>query len=113
MLSEELLTQYHEAYPREAIGVIFEDGTTFPLRNWSRKPRKFITPAFDLWRHYGFDTWFRGTGITHIYHSHAKIPRPSKSDQRFMAVLAVRWPHVKHLIYCPDGSYAVWQYGDT
>lgn len=98
--------------PKEAVGLVLDDGSTLPLRNWARGDTHFLVGFWSILWHLGWNALRHGDGISMIYHSHPQGhgTQPSYVDKTFMAMTATRWPGVNHLIYVPGDEYSIWQY---
>lgn len=110
-LRDELKDHARDTSPLEAVGLILQDQTTLRLKNWSKRPDRFMVLYGHVLRKLGWGAFSRGTGISYIYHSHTVTSYPSSTDKTFMSYLHDRWPNVDHLIYVPDLEYSIWQYG--
>ena len=108
-LQAEFNEHWLEAQPKEAVGLLLADGSVLRLRNWSRKPGRFLVGYWKIFRELGWGGLMRGEGVSMIYHSHNIEAFPSQTDREFMAVMAKKWPHVKHLIFVPATEYGVWE----
>jgi len=91
--------------------VVMEDGSVVPFKNRADRPDRFRTLGLELLVRYGWRAWWRGRGVSYLYHSHRQTTHPSQTDVTFMRVNSRRWPHVQHLIFTPDGRYEVWRLG--
>lgn len=109
-LRDELNDHWAEVWPREAVGLILDDGSTLRLRNWSRRPDRFLVGWWSIWLKLGWQALKTGAGIQTIYHSHLVSAQPSLQDRQFMSEVAKKWPHVNHLIYVPAYEYSIWEY---
>jgi proteasome lid subunit RPN8/RPN11 len=110
-LQDELVAHHKEESQREAVGLILLDQSTIRLKNWSRKPDKFMVLYGHVLRRLGWKAFSKGSGIAFVYHSHSVSSYPSSTDKTFMSYLHDRWPEVDHLIYVPGLEYSIWQYG--
>lgn len=95
----------------EAVGLIFEDGTTEPLTNQARSASRFFVNPSQL-RETMVERFVRGanTDVWGIYHSHilpGSTSQPSDEDVNFMQQISHSWDNVRHVIVT-DSDVAIW-----
>lgn len=108
---DDLVDHFWEEFPREACGVITEDGEVIRFQNRSRQPDQFRVGSIQVIRRLGWKGYLRGEGVQLIYHSHRQSTNPSQTDELFMQHMARVWPAVDHLIFTHRRLYDVWTVG--
>ncbi len=104
---EELVAHRAKDYPNEAVGIITADGTTYPLINQARSPKRFevseqlVTEAIAQLK-------VRKRHPVAVYHSHPESSSdPSKRDENMMAEM----PQATFVIVGQDGI-AAWMWDE-
>ncbi len=109
-LLPEIRAHWAKVRPKEAVGLILDDTTVVPLKNWSKNKDRFLVGFWSILWKLGWGSLRYGDGIKMVYHTHTVSPEPSESDLVAMNHIAERWPHVMFLIYVPDSTFAVWHH---
>jgi proteasome lid subunit RPN8/RPN11 len=87
-LQADLTDHWEQTRPREAVGLVLNDGSTLPLKNWIKAVDKFAVGFWSVLWNLGWSTLRRGDGVMMVYHSHPQSSEPSPMDKNFMVVLA-------------------------
>jgi proteasome lid subunit RPN8/RPN11 len=104
-LQAELNDHYIASYPKEAVGLLLDNGSTLRLKNWSRRHDRFLVGYWRIFRKLGWSGLRHGAGVMFIYHSHPVDAYPSTDDLDFAQRLKPRWPKVQHMIFVPGTEF--------
>jgi len=105
-----IATHAADEYPREAVGIVFANGTIKRLINQARSNKRVVASADQV-----AAALNDSDSPMCFYHSHPRTPAvPSSADKKAMAEQASHLTYVPLLIYGIDGLRVwVWHDGDA